>query len=580
MIESVGADTVKKSYKHPRAVSPVLAVLMMIAVAVAGSLLVYAWFMGYIDLSTGRIEESIMIPSIANDPTNTNLIVYVQNIGDVAVQLEESDCLYVNGRLALCTISGVTVARDTATLKKGETATLTCRYGAAFPGEKIEVKVTTLLGNSAEATAYPAGTTYIPPVLDHFEFDPIASPQMSGVPFNVTVRALDQYGRLFAGYSGFNIFYSNATITVTDFGVGWSSGVMTYNVTVTGSATGVTIGTSVLSDASKNGTSNAFDVVGWLVGWDYRKSHVIENATGAGTGYQVPIVVNYGSGVDGGDTVYVDGKCQSDFDDIRFTDNDGVTELDYWIQEKTDSDNAAFWVEITDSLDSSNVTIYVYYQNSIVSTTSNGTETFPDGFDDFENNLSFWDYVDDDSGTVTLTSDYASEGNQSLRMYLTGYDISVRHLTTWEPDFAVGFSLRMEETTQRVSACPAIWFYPEETVVHVDAWEDGYFIYKYPTGWDIHTIMAYSADQWYQLEVRVTQGSAKFDLIIDGVEVVSDGEYQLDDPVPLPDNSDSIQLSMYEAQGICYFDGLYVRNYVALEPAHGDWGEEENWLSG
>jgi len=34
----------------------------------------------------------------------------------------------------------------------------------------------------------------------------------------------------------------------------------------------------------------------WLSGWDYRKSHVINPATNAGTGYQISLTVHYGSG--------------------------------------------------------------------------------------------------------------------------------------------------------------------------------------------------------------------------------------------------------------------------------------------
>ena len=43
-------------------------------------------------------------------------------------------------------------------------------------------------------------------------------------------------------------------------GEGWVSGVFTCNVTVTGSATDVTISTAALADMSRNGTSNPFDV--------------------------------------------------------------------------------------------------------------------------------------------------------------------------------------------------------------------------------------------------------------------------------------------------------------------------------
>jgi len=72
----------------------------------------------------------------------------------------------------------------------------------------------------------------------------------------------------------------------------------------------------------------------WLSGWQYRKSHVIESASGAGTNYQVRIKVHYGSGTDSGEDVYLNSHCRTDFGDVRFTDDDGVTLLDYWIEEK------------------------------------------------------------------------------------------------------------------------------------------------------------------------------------------------------------------------------------------------------
>ncbi|MDH7607713.1 MAG: DUF2341 domain-containing protein, partial [Candidatus Bathyarchaeota archaeon] len=100
---------------------------------------------------------------------------------------------------------------------------------------------------------------------------------------------------------------------------------------------------------------------GWLSGWNYRKSHIINYASGAGTNYQIKIKVNYGSGTDSGENVYLNGKCRTDFGDVRFTDDDGVTELDYWMEDKVDSDYAIFWVEVKDDLSSQAQTIYVYY---------------------------------------------------------------------------------------------------------------------------------------------------------------------------------------------------------------------------
>lgn len=63
--------------------------------------------------------------------------------------------------------------------------------------------------------------------------------------------------------------------------------------------------------------------------YTYRKSHVIENATGAGTNYPVQITVNLSSGADSGNTVYLNDTLNPF---VTFTDNDGTTELDKWLE--------------------------------------------------------------------------------------------------------------------------------------------------------------------------------------------------------------------------------------------------------
>jgi len=65
-----------------------------------------------------------------------------------------------------------------------------------------------------------------------------------------------------------------------------------------------------------------------------------------------------------GENVFLNGKCKTDFSDIRFTDNDGETLLDYWLQEKVDSDYAIFWVKVNDDLSTETQSIYIYYGNA------------------------------------------------------------------------------------------------------------------------------------------------------------------------------------------------------------------------
>jgi hypothetical protein len=120
----------------------------------------------------------------------------------------------------------------------------------------------------------------------------------------------------------------------------------------------------------------------WLTGWNYRKSHIMKSAAGAGTNYQVRIHVYYGVGLDSGEDVYTNSHCKADFGDIRFTTDDGETLLDYWNENNVASDNALFWVEVAGNLTVGDVTIYVYYGKAGELTTSNGTNTFL-FFDDF-----------------------------------------------------------------------------------------------------------------------------------------------------------------------------------------------------
>jgi flagellin-like protein len=55
----------RKIRKNVKAVSPVISVLLMIVVAVAASLVTYAWVMGYLGFTTNKVGKAIMIQSVA-----------------------------------------------------------------------------------------------------------------------------------------------------------------------------------------------------------------------------------------------------------------------------------------------------------------------------------------------------------------------------------------------------------------------------------------------------------------------------------------------------------------------------------
>lgn len=107
--------------------------------------------------------------------------------------------------------------------------------------------------------------------------------------------------------------------------------------------------------------------------WTKRKALTVNNSANASslTNYQIQVDVSF------------DADMQPDFDDIRFTDSDGTTLISYWRESYTTSSAATFYVEIPSVVALSTKTIYMYYDNSSASTTSNGNETFT-FFDGFE----------------------------------------------------------------------------------------------------------------------------------------------------------------------------------------------------
>ncbi len=95
-----------------------------------------------------------------------------------------------------------------------------------------------------------------------------------------------------------------------------------------------------------------------------------------------PAIADYQMSV----TVPYDAHMKTDFGDIRFIGSDGTTVYDYWMEKKTDGSSAVFWVKVPAA---STAVFRMYYGNSSLTTTSDGTKTF-DFFDDFSGDLSEW----------------------------------------------------------------------------------------------------------------------------------------------------------------------------------------------
>jgi hypothetical protein len=141
--------------------------------------------------------------------------------------------------------------------------------------------------------------------------------------------------------------------------------------------------------------------------WGYRKAVTITGQSGAGTDYQVQLKIGESAGSSGYD-FHLAGHSgafptgENVGGDLRFTDNDKVTTLSFWVEKVTGSvgnRTAYVWVKVADSLES-NVDIYCYYGYAAATNASSGTNTFL-YFDTFDSDTSA-NYTQVGTGTWTM----------------------------------------------------------------------------------------------------------------------------------------------------------------------------------
>jgi hypothetical protein len=333
----------------------------------------------------------------------------------------------------------------------------------------------------------------------------------------------------------------------------------------------------------------------WLEGWQYRKKHVINPASGAGANYQVKIIAHYGSGTDSGEHVYLNNHCRTDFGDIRFTKNDGLTLLDYWMESKVDGDYAIFWVEIADDLSSNPVTIYVYYGNTDATSISNGEATFV-FFDHFETlNTSKWNTNTLNGGLVSVADSKLKMTSNNTKWNGAGV-ISIGTLPSG--DYAVEAYI-MREIGYKVGELGLVvgltnklyreaTYYGNYYCVSSGFYACGYgSIYEYTyynarlkaSYYDVYlngsTTLETWDGKWVRLTVKVKnsvkQTEARFIYGSTDVTLTTDVASAVINPLYV-----QIHYCEYGQVGYSgYCDWIAIRKYVEPEPSHGEWGSEE-----
>jgi archaeal type IV pilus assembly protein PilA len=141
---------IRKIKKNSKALSPVVASIILIAVTVAVSVVVAAW-MGGMTIGLMGTAEQGTITNLDLTAANT-VIATVQNTGSAPIVLSAG---YVNGVVA---ISNPGYGSATATIAKGQSMSFsltTAAPGLALTsGDQVTVKFTTAKGNNIVLSQY------------------------------------------------------------------------------------------------------------------------------------------------------------------------------------------------------------------------------------------------------------------------------------------------------------------------------------------------------------------------------------------------------------------------------------------
>jgi flagellin-like protein len=145
-----------------RAVSPVLATLMMVAVAVALSVIIFTWSQGFLSQTgeaaqsgqqaqniaaqSGILIEAVTFNTTASPPTAT---VYVRNVGTTTVTVDSAQMVIRSGASSRIEIPSLT--STSIPPRESQSITLS-NFDSLNSGDVVTIKLITTAGTFAQAT--------------------------------------------------------------------------------------------------------------------------------------------------------------------------------------------------------------------------------------------------------------------------------------------------------------------------------------------------------------------------------------------------------------------------------------------
>jgi hypothetical protein len=277
------------------------------------------------------------------------------------------------------------------------------------------------------------------------------------------------------------------------------------------------------------------------------------------------LTLHYGLGNSSDSDVYLNNSCREDFGDVRFTEGDGETSLDYWIQNYSSGVNATVWVEFRGIQDFS-TSFYVFYGNPNAESASNGEDTFVifndgssmDGWSKFEVPPYYfnWQVISSDVGKVIRCTSVTTGGWSNL--YWSA-ELGTDH-------YVAECKIRSEQGLTNENYQQGFSYYTNyPRAIWIDSTGFDYWDLRDPQG-STHSQpdATFNAAQWH--EYSFVKNGSVWELFVDGNFKVKRQASDVGQHIGMYANFPS-------ADHWAEFDDFRVRSYCYPEPKFGTWGE-------
>ena len=301
--------------------------------------------------------------------------------------------------------------------------------------------------------------------------------------------------------------------------------------------------------------------------WAYYQQGNVSSSAYCGylDSYTMKLTLHYGPGNSSDSDIYLNYSCREDFGDVRFTEGDGETPLDYWIQKYSPGVNATVWVEFR-GIQDLGAGFYVFHGNLDAESESNGKNTFMifndgssmDGWLEFEVPPYYfnWQIVSSDFGKAIRCTSVDVGGWSNLYW----------NASIGTDSYAAECKIRAEKGLTN------------------DNYQQGF---SYYTNYPCVKWIDYRGFDCWQLRDRNGSTLSEPDINFNAAQwhdysfVKNNNAWKLyvDDELKVTRNAEPVGqlIGMYANFGAANrwaeFDDFRVREYCSPEPDFGDWGE-------